>query len=110
VTRWNGRQESARIRVGSRSANSPALHASTSTGSYVLENGHAEALGVAILEFQAVGTPLVAFDSGGVAEGIDPGRSGFVVPEKDINAMSDAVAKLLVDPNRWQSKKDRFAV
>jgi colanic acid/amylovoran biosynthesis glycosyltransferase len=72
-------------------------------GSYALENGHAEALGIAILESQAVGTPVVAFDSGGVAEGIDPGRSGFVVPEKDINAMSDAVAKLLLDPNRWQS-------
>lgn len=75
-------------------------------GSYVLENGHAEALGIAILEAQAVGTPVVAFDSGGVAEGIDPGRSGFAVPEKDINAMSEAVAKLLLDPNRWQSFSD----
>jgi glycosyltransferase involved in cell wall biosynthesis len=46
-------------------------------GSYVLENGHADALGSAILEFQAVGTPVVAFDSGGVAEGIDPGRSAL---------------------------------
>jgi colanic acid/amylovoran biosynthesis glycosyltransferase len=70
-------------------------------GSITLANGHAEALGLANLEAQAVGTPVVAFDSGGVAETIEPGRTGFAVPEHDINAMADAVARLLLDDGQW---------
>jgi Glycosyl transferases group 1 len=86
-------------------------------GSYVLENGHADALGIAILEFQAVGTPVVAFDSGGVAEGTaaplcgagkghkrNRSNCGFVKNLKEV--ARDAVAKLLFDPNRWQSFSD----
>jgi colanic acid/amylovoran biosynthesis glycosyltransferase len=75
-------------------------------GSYTMANGHAEALGIAILEAQAVGTPVVVFDSGGVVEGMDRDRSGYAVPERDVRAMSEAVAKLLDDANRWQSFSD----
>lgn len=66
-------------------------------GSVTLENGHAEAFGLAILEAQAVGTPVVAFDSGGVAEAMLSGKTGYAVPEKDIRGMAQFIGKLLCD-------------
>jgi colanic acid/amylovoran biosynthesis glycosyltransferase len=70
-------------------------------GSYRTSTGHAEALGLSILEAQAVGTPVVAFDSGGVGEAIQSGKSGYLVPEKDVGGMSAMAAALLTDPDRW---------
>lgn len=72
-------------------------------GSVTLSNGHAEALGLANLEAQAVGTPVVAFDSGGVAEAIENGRTGHAVAERDVRAMAAAVAALLIDEARWHA-------
>jgi glycosyltransferase involved in cell wall biosynthesis len=70
-------------------------------GSVTLENGHAEALGLANLEAQAVGTPVVAFDSGGVAEAMDNGTTGFAVAERDTKAMAAAIASLMTDDAMW---------
>lgn len=72
-------------------------------GSVTLDNGHAEAFGLANLEAQAVGTPVVAFDSGGVAEAMEPGRTGYAVGERDTKAMSEAIARLLKDQEMWTS-------
>jgi glycosyltransferase involved in cell wall biosynthesis len=71
-------------------------------GSYRTSTGHAEALGLSVLEAQAVGTPVVAFDSGGVGEGVSRGRSGYLVPEKDVKAMSAKIAALLTDSSLWE--------
>ncbi|HHY49859.1 MAG TPA: glycosyltransferase, partial [Alphaproteobacteria bacterium] len=87
-------------------------------GSVTLPNGHAEALGLALLEAQAVGTPVVAFDSGGVAEAMLPGETGFAVPERDVKAMSRRIATLLADDGQWAGFSaaaaamvpDRFAI
>jgi glycosyltransferase involved in cell wall biosynthesis len=70
-------------------------------GSYRTATGHAEALGISVLEAQAVGTPVVAFDSGGVGEAMAAEKSGYLVAEKDVKAMSKMVAALLTDQNRW---------
>jgi colanic acid/amylovoran biosynthesis glycosyltransferase len=72
-------------------------------GSVTLNNGHAEALGLANLEAQAMGTPVVAFDSGGVAEAMENGCSGLAVAERDVPAMAEAVASLLTDDARWHA-------
>lgn len=76
-------------------------------GSITLENGHAEAFGLANLEAQAVGTPVVAFRSGGVGEALEDGGSGFLVPERDVVAMADAVGRLLTDDPLWQAFSTR---
>ena len=72
-------------------------------GSVALDSGHAEAFGIANLEAQAVGTPVVAFRSGGVAEAMLEGRTGEAVAERDVRAMAAAIASLLGDVGKWQS-------
>lgn len=70
-------------------------------GSYQTETGHAEALGLSILEAQAVGTPVVAFDSGGTSEAVVQGKTGYLVPERDVRAMSSMTASLLNGGDQW---------
>lgn len=72
-------------------------------GSVTLANGHAEAFGLANVEAQAVGTPVVAFDSGGVAEAVVQGQTGFAVAERDTEAMATHVRNLLTDDAQWES-------
>jgi colanic acid/amylovoran biosynthesis glycosyltransferase len=72
-------------------------------GSYRTSTGHAEALGLSVLEAQAVGTPVVAFDSGGVGEAVSRDRTGYLVPERDVKAMSDKIAALLTDSSLWSA-------
>lgn len=76
-------------------------------GSVTLPNGHAEAFGMANLEAQAVGTPVVAFGSGGVGEAVECGRTGLLAAEKDIAGMADAIGTLLSDAQQWHAFHDR---
>ena len=59
-----------------------------------------EAFGMALLEAQAAGTPVVAGGYGGVPEVIDDGASGLVTPPGDVAAFAQAIASLLDDPAR----------
>jgi glycosyltransferase involved in cell wall biosynthesis len=77
--------------------------------SVTLEDGHAEAFGMANLEAQAVGTPVVAFRSGGVAEAMVEGRTGIAVPERAVEAMAEAITSLITDDAKWLSFSDSAA-
>lgn len=48
-----------------------------------------------VLEAMALGTPVVAFDVGGVA--LQVGDAGVVVPPGDVQAFADALVRLLLD-------------
>ena len=56
-----------------------------------------EAFGRVILEAQAAGVPVVATKVGGVAEIIDHEKTGILVAPKDIEAMAQAVLRVLKD-------------
>ena len=56
-----------------------------------------EAFGVAFLEAQSAGLPVVAGNDGGVAEVVGDGESGLLVPPRDAAAFADGVAHLLHD-------------
>jgi glycosyltransferase involved in cell wall biosynthesis len=60
--------------------------------------GWREGFGLAVAEAMQAGTPVVAYDSGSLAETL--GDAGVVVPEGDRDALADAVASLLDDPER----------
>ena len=79
-------------------------------GSVTLGNGHAEAFGIANLEAQAVGTPVVAFRSGGVGEAVEEGRTGLLASERHIAGMAEAVAALLTNADRWRAFHERAPV
>lgn len=57
-----------------------------------------EAQPLTILEAMAVGTPVVAFDVGGVRDIVRDGVTGFIVPVGDVVALKQAVSVLLRNP------------
>jgi glycosyltransferase involved in cell wall biosynthesis len=59
-----------------------------------------EAYGMALLEAQAAGTPVVAGRVGGVPAIVADGETGLLVPPDDPDAFAEAVAALLDDPDR----------
>ena len=65
--------------------------------SIVTRTGDAEGLPMTVVEAQACGCPVVASPSGGTAEGIVDGESGFVVPSGDGSALAAALIRVLGD-------------
>ncbi|WP_035693755.1 glycosyltransferase family 4 protein [Azospirillum halopraeferens] len=59
-----------------------------------------EAYGMALLEAQAAGLPVVAGRTGGVPDIVRDGRTGALVPVGDAAAFAAAVDALLADPGR----------
>ncbi|MDI7861657.1 glycosyltransferase family 4 protein [Rhizobiaceae bacterium n13] len=57
--------------------------------------GCGEAYGLAYLEAQAAGLPVVAMETAGVPEVVAAGRSGILTPEGDLPALASAIARLL---------------
>ncbi len=62
-----------------------------------------EAYGLAYLEAQAAGLPVVAQATAGVPEVVMADRTGLLTPEGDIKAYAGAIAALLNDPSRRQA-------
>lgn len=58
---------------------------------------HQEALGQAFIEAMAVGLPVIGTRVDGVPELIDDGVNGLLVPAKDVEALRDAIARLVDD-------------
>ncbi|MBW7465604.1 colanic acid/amylovoran biosynthesis glycosyltransferase [Pontibacter aydingkolensis] len=63
------------------------------------DNGEVEAQGLVVQEAQSMGLPLVVTDAGGIPEGMLSGKSGFVVPQKDVQAISGKIDYLLAHPH-----------
>lgn len=57
-----------------------------------------EAVGMVLLEAQSCGTPAVAWDHAGGKEVIGHERSGFVTPSFDEQAFTEAIGRLVRDP------------
>jgi len=65
----------------------------------VLATTTQEAFGRVIIEAQAAGVPVVATQVGGVTEIIEHEKTGLLVLPKDIEAMAQAVLRVLNDPS-----------
>jgi phosphatidylinositol alpha-1,6-mannosyltransferase len=59
-----------------------------------------EGLGIVFLEASASGLPVVAGQSGGAPETVQPGRTGLVVDGRDVAQVAQATAGLLIDRER----------
>lgn len=63
-----------------------------------LHDGRHEGLPLVLLEAMAARLPVVAADTGGVAEVVEHGRSGLLVPPESSRALGEALDRLAVDP------------
>ena len=57
----------------------------------------AEGFGVAALEAQAMELPVVGSDVHGIPDTVEDGRTGFLVPPGDVDALAAAIARLAGD-------------
>jgi colanic acid/amylovoran biosynthesis glycosyltransferase len=64
--------------------------------------GRAEAQGIVTAEAQAMGLPVVAFDSGGVSDTIINTETGFLVREKNVEDFEKRVLDLIENPHQYQ--------
>jgi len=63
--------------------------------------GDQEGQGLFLQEAQACGLPVLATLHGALAEGLVPGQSGFLVPERDVAALAGRLEFLLENPELW---------
>ncbi|SDG11000.1 MULTISPECIES: glycosyltransferase family 4 protein [Thalassobaculum] len=68
-----------------------------------------EAYGMALLEAQAAGLPVVAGDTGGVSAIVRHGTTGLLAPVGDADAFAGAVRTLVADPARRRSQGAKAA-
>lgn len=61
-------------------------------------NYNFEGFGIVYLEAGACGKPSVATDAGGVANAVQNGETGIILPDGDVDGIADAVKKILGDP------------
>ncbi|HEV8722675.1 MAG TPA: glycosyltransferase family 4 protein [Candidatus Binatia bacterium] len=59
-----------------------------------------EAFGFTGLEAMACGTPVIAFDVGGIRDFVQPGCTGFLVKAGDVTGLATAIAEVLKDEQR----------
>jgi colanic acid/amylovoran biosynthesis glycosyltransferase len=64
-------------------------------------NGDIEGLPMVLQEAQAMGLPVVSTRHSGIPEGVLDGKSGFLVPERDINELADRLADVISRPETW---------
>ncbi|MCY4350218.1 MAG: glycosyltransferase family 4 protein [Thiotrichales bacterium] len=76
----------------------PLLHGVVSAGDLFVWPALGEPIGMAMLEAQALGVPVIAGDARGVGAVVAHGEGGWLVPEGDEMAFADAVARALADP------------
>ncbi len=72
-----------------------------------LHAARADTFPTSILEALACATPVVATAVGGIPEQISDGETGVLTPAGDAEAMADAIAALLDDPERRQAMGSR---
>lgn len=63
---------------------------------------HAETQPLVLMEAMACGRPSVATAVGGIPEVIEDGRTGYLVPYRDAEAMAGRVEELLTDPTKMK--------
>lgn len=69
--------------------------------SVTASNGDQEGIPVVLMEAQAVGLPVISSYHSGIPEVIIDGKSGFLVPEKNVNVLAEKIEYLIEHPELW---------
>jgi colanic acid/amylovoran biosynthesis glycosyltransferase len=65
------------------------------------QDGAEEGQGLVLLEAQAAELPVIASRVGGIPESVVDGESGFLVPERDVEALAEKLIYLIEHPEIW---------
>jgi len=63
-------------------------------------SSHLEGLCTSLMDAMAAGLPVAATRAGGIPEVVAEGRTGMLVPERNPDALAEAILGLLADPER----------
>lgn len=66
----------------------------------VLASREPEPFGLVVIEAMATGRPVIATAHGGPLDIVEDGRTGLLVPPRDVDAMAAAIVSLVDDPAR----------
>lgn len=69
--------------------------------SVTAKNGDREGIPVAIMEAMATGLPVASTVHSGIPELVNDGKSGFLVPERDVDALAERLEYLIEHPEIW---------
>lgn len=69
--------------------------------SVTASNGDQEGQGLVLQEAQAMGLPVISTLHNGIPDSVLDGKSGFLVPEKDVNALAERLEFLIENPEMW---------
>lgn len=64
-------------------------------------DGNQEGIPVAIMEAMAVGSLIISTRHSGIPELVQDGVSGFLVPERDVDALAEKLIYLIEHPEIW---------
>jgi colanic acid/amylovoran biosynthesis glycosyltransferase len=71
------------------------------------KSGRCETFGVVSLEAQAIGLPVIGFQSGGFPETVIEGETGFIVEDQNVAAMANAIEKFILDENLLRTMSEK---
>jgi glycosyltransferase involved in cell wall biosynthesis len=74
---------------------------------FVLPSYYREGLPRTILEAMATGRAVITTDMPGCRDPIEDGKSGIIVPPKDVDALADAMRSFLVNPQQAMEMGNR---
>ncbi len=89
---WQEQQEVVKTLKNSTIFMAPSITAS---------NGDKEGIPVVLMEAMAMGMPVISTNHSGIPELVENGRSGFLVPEKDVDALFKKLKYVIEHPHMW---------
>ena len=66
-------------------------------------DGDQEGIPTVLLEASSTGLPAISTWHSGVPDAVIDGETGFLVPERDVEALADRLGRMLDDPGLWRT-------
>ena len=91
---WQGHEEVIRLIETSHILLAPSITAA---------DGDEEGIPNALKEAMTTALPVISTVHGGIPELVENGISGYLVPQRDVEAIADRLTRLIDDPQGWEA-------